>query len=88
MPGEIEVLGRVRERHPDVTDDDVRAAWRNASAVRCRGFGPPDNAAAAGADSCGRMLEMVGIARADGSVVVYHAMRLTAKMAAELGLGG
>lgn len=82
----VEVLPRVSLSHPDVTDDDVRMAWTNALSARTREFGPPDVIAAAGADTKGRMIEMLGIEMEDGSVVVYHAMRLTQKMAQELAL--
>lgn len=43
--------------------------------------------AAAGAGARGRMIEMVGAELEGGGVLIYHAMRLTAKMARELGLG-
>ena len=44
---------------------------------------PPDYYAAAGADSRGRMIEMVGVELEDNRLL-FHAMRLTAKMADEL----
>ena len=58
----------------------------NALSARTREFGPPDVIAAAGADTKGRMIEMLGIKMEDDSVVVYHAMKLTQKMAQELAL--
>lgn len=82
----IDVHPRVTERHPDVTEDDVATAWRNAVAMRRRNFDPPSHVAAAGVDTKGRLIEMVGIEEEDGGVYVYHAMRLTVKMARELGL--
>ena len=45
---------------------------------------PPDYYAAAGADSRGRMIEMVGVELEDNRLLIFHAMRLTAKMADEL----
>lgn len=78
---------RVSERHPDVTDEDVVTAWENAVAMRHRNFDPPAYVAAAGMDTKGRLIEMVGVELEDGGVLVYHAMRLTAKMARELELG-
>lgn len=86
MPERIEVQARVHERHPDVSEEDVRTAWRNAKAARTREFGPPDVIAAAGMDTKGRLIEMLGVELADGSVSIYHAMKLTSKMAHELGL--
>jgi hypothetical protein len=75
----IEVLARVSLNHPDVSDDDVRVAWLNALSVRTREFGPPDVIAATGADTKGRIIEMLGVEMEDDSVVVYHAMKLTQK---------
>lgn len=86
MSGRITVHPRVSKRHPGVSDDDVVSAWRNAVAIVNRTYAPPDIYAAAGTDTKGRMLEMLGIEMEDGSVLVYHAMKLTAKMARELGL--
>lgn len=86
MQVRVEVLPRVSLSHPDVTDDDVQTAWLNALSARTREFGPPDVIAAAGADTKGRMIEMLGIKMEDDSVVVYHAMKLTQKMAQELAL--
>ena len=42
---------------------------------------PPDYYAAAGADPRGRMIEMVGLELEDNRLLIFHAMRLTAKMA-------
>ena len=86
MQAWIEVLPRVSLSHPDVTEDDVRVAWQNALSARTREFGPPDIVAAAGADTKGRIIEMLGIIMEDESVVVYHAMKLTYKMRRELAL--
>lgn len=44
----------------------------------------PDYYAAAGADPRGRMIEMVGVELEDNRLLIFHAMRLTAKMADEL----
>lgn len=87
MLGRIVVHRRVSERHPDVTEEDVIAAWGGAVAMRHRNFDPPAHIAAAGADTKGRVIEMVGVELEDGGVLVYHAMKLTGKMAQELGLG-
>lgn len=87
MAGKIKIHPRVSARHPDVTDADVMVAWKNAAAMRRRNFDIPSHIAAAGSDTKGRMIEMVGVEMEDGTVLVYHAMRLTAKMAQELGLG-
>ena len=86
MTQRVEVHHRISDRHPDVLPEDVEAAWKNAVSARVREFGPPDVVTAAGPDTKGRMLELVGIEMDDGSVLIYHAMRLTRKMAAEPGL--
>ena len=47
----------------------------------------PDCYAAAGADPRGRMIEMVGVELEDSRLLIFHAMRLTTKMADELCIG-
>lgn len=85
--GGIVVHPRVPAKHPDVTEEDVVTAWKHAVAARRRNFDPPSHVAAAGVDTRGRLIEMVGVELEGGGVLVYHAMRLTEKMARELGLG-
>jgi hypothetical protein len=82
----IVVHPRVHEKHPEIESDDAIAAWNNAIAVRNRAYGPPDYYAAAGADKKGRMLEVVGVGLEDGSLLIFHAMKLTDKMRNELEL--
>ena len=77
---------RVAERHPDVAEEDAVQAWRNAIAIVNRTYCPPDIYAAAGSDGKGRMLELLGVELDDGSLMIYHAMKLTRKMSIELGL--
>ena len=84
MLDRITVHPRVTRRHPDIQVADVESAWRSAIAVRRRNYDPPEYYAAAGADSHGRLLEMVGVELDDGSLLIFHAMRLTYKMAQEL----
>lgn len=83
---ELEVHRRVSLRHPEVTTRDVETAWRNAVAMRLRTMEPPAHIIAAGADSKGRLIEMIGVELDNGHVLVYHAQKLTAKMQAESGL--
>ena len=82
----LEVHRRVTLRHPDVTEIDVEVAWRNAMAMRLRTMEPPAHIIAAGADSKGRLIEMIGVELDNGQVLVYHAQKLTAKMQADLRL--
>lgn len=86
MFDKIIVHDRVSQRHPDVSQEDAVQAWRNAIAIVNRTYNPPDAYAAAGSDGKGRMLELLGIELEDGTLMIYHAMRLTRKMCAELGL--
>lgn len=83
---ELEVHRWISLRHPEVTTRDVETAWRNAVAMRLRTMEPPAHIIAAGADSKGRLIEMIGVELDNGQVLVYHAQKLTAKMQAELGL--
>ena len=83
----IVVHPRVLSRHPEISEEDVVAALKNAVAIVNRTYDPPDIYAAAGADRKGRMLEVLGVEMDDGRFLVYHAMKLTAKMGRELGLG-
>lgn len=69
-----------------LTEGELRAAWRNPVAMRYRNFDVPAFIAAAGLDSHGQLIEMLGGEQEDGTVVIYHAMRMTRKMADELGL--
>lgn len=87
MAVDIVVHPRVHSRHPEISEEDVVAALKNAVAVVNRTYEPPDIYAAAGAEGKGRMLEVLGVELEDGSFLVYHAMKLTAKMRRELGLG-
>ena len=45
---------------------------------------PPNYYAAAGADPRGRMTEIVDVELEENRLLIFHAMRLTAKMADEL----
>jgi len=82
----ITVSQRIQEKRPEIEVDDVVAAWRNAIVIRNRTYSSPDYYAATGADGKGRMLEMVGVELEDGTLRVFHAMKLQEKMKEELGL--
>jgi hypothetical protein len=82
----IVVHPRVGQRHPEISDEDVICAWNAAIAIQNRMYEPPDYYAAAGADTKGRMLELVGVAIDIDTLMIYHAMKLTDKMRKELGL--
>ncbi len=82
----VAVHPRVAQRHPEISDKDAVSAWRNAIAIQNRTYTPPDIYAAAGSDDKGRMLELLAVELDDGTMLIYHAMKLTRKMQAELGL--
>lgn len=69
-----------------LSEDDILSAWRNATAVRMRNFDIPSIYAAAGPDTRGNLIELLLAEQEDGRFVAYHAMKLTMKMARELGL--
>jgi hypothetical protein len=82
----IVVHPRVHKKHPEIDDEDAISAWRDAISVVNRTYEPPDYYAAAGTDGKGRMLELVGVELEDGTLMIYHAIKLTEKMRSELGL--
>jgi predicted RecB family nuclease len=82
----VTVHPRVHRRHPEISDNDAIQAWKNAIAIVNRTYNPPDFYAAAGMDSKGRLLELVGVEMENGSLMIFHAMKLSAKMRKELGL--
>ena len=82
----LKVHQRITLRHPDIATHDVETAWHHAVAMRLRTMEPPAHIIAAGADSKGRLIEMIGVQLDNGQVLAYHAQKLTAKMQAELRL--
>lgn len=81
----IVVHHRICERHPDVTEDDVRTAWRNSVRIQKREGSFDDRYLALGTDRHGRLLELCAARIDDESVLVFHAMRATVKAITELG---
>ena len=84
MEGETIILPRALKH--GLSEDDIRCAWRNATAVRRRNFDIPCIYAAAGPDVSGNLVELLLAEQEDRAFIVYHAMRLTRKMARELEL--
>lgn len=64
---------RIHERHSEIEDGDVLAAWRSAllSAPRMDGTG---SWITVGVDGRGRLIEMVSVRNREGRWLVYHAM--------------
>lgn len=69
-----------------LSEKDILSAWKNPRAVRIRNFDIPSIYAAAGPDTRGNLIELLLAEQEDGSFIAYHAMKLTTKMARELGL--
>lgn len=77
---------RINLRHPEITEQDVKSAWKNCVALRHRNFDPPSYYVAAGIDRRGRLLEMVGVELEDNNLLIYHCQKMTLKVATELEL--
>ena len=74
MNQKIIVHERVMERHPEIGEDDVIAAWK--SRVKCQvRIGPwPPQYAAVGFDGNGRAIEMAAVYDlSEDTVLVFHA---------------
>ena len=65
---------RIEERHPELDESDVVCAWNNAFLSTTRTKKNPNQYLAIGADSKGRMLEMVAVLTENGDWLVFHAM--------------
>jgi hypothetical protein len=75
------------ERHPEISEVDVREAWSNFARRQRRGDGKEEYFIAVGFDRAGRPIEMVALQTVDGGWFVYHALTPPTKsIMAELGL--
>jgi hypothetical protein len=84
---DIQVHGRISQRHPEISERDVRTAWRNFVRRSKRVGASEEYFVAIGFDKSGRALEMVGLLKADGTWLVYHALTPPTKaVMAELGM--
>lgn len=84
MNGEVTIIPRALKH--GLSEEDILSAWRNSAAIRMRNFDIPSIYAVAGSDTRGNLIELPLAEQEDGSFVAYHAMKLTMKMAHELGL--
>lgn len=84
MFDDITVNARIKERHPELQEDDVKSAWNNAVkyAERTTGSIPGPLLVAIGTDSKGRLLEMVGVATSD-AIHIFRAMTPPSKKTIE-----
>ena len=64
---------RIEQRHPEIAEDDVVAAWNGAIRSTPRLPDKPDEYIALGFDGKGRLLEVVAVRMADAKWVAYHA---------------
>ena len=71
---DVRVLGRVMERHPELTMEDVLSAWANTVTVAFRADGDRERQIGVGSDPNGRLVEMVAVRTDDGGWLIYHAM--------------
>lgn len=71
--GELIIHPRVLERHPQLSEEDVRTAWQNAYYEALRPDSPNfPECLWIGTDGSGREIEMVGVPTERGWLV-YHA---------------
>ena len=69
----VRVHERVMKRHPELREEDVLHAWRNAFIAQERLDTAPGTVVALGVDSHGRCVEMIASTCSADSVLIYHA---------------
>ena len=78
---------RVRQRHPDIDEDDVMAAWESAIVSTPRVGTNSDEYIALGFDGKGRLIEVVAVRLESGDWLIFHATTPPSdKTFAELGI--
>ena len=83
----IKVHPRIKERHPDLSKNDIVVAWNNSLRFVGRKKNAFDEVVAIGFDPNGRLIEMVAVVEDDGSWLIFHAMTPPSKNTLnELGL--
>ena len=86
MKEAVHVHPRISEKHPELAEEDVIAAWDSRIVSMSRVSGDPREVVAVGIDGRGRLVELVA-KRKGGTVVIFHAFTPpTRKMLHELGL--
>ena len=83
----IWVHPRIMTKHPEITADDVAAAFADTLASRRRDTDPVQ-VVGVGIDGKGRLLQYITVEDAPGAWQVFHAMGVTKGVLRELGLGG
>ncbi len=69
----IYALGRIHDRHPDVTCEDAIHAWQYCLKSVPRIGKEPEEHVGIGYDATGRLLEVVAIRNAAGAWLIKHA---------------
>lgn len=82
----VRVHPRVTVKHPEVTVEDVEAAFVGALRSRARDTDPMQWVGV-GMDTKGRLLEFIAVEEQPHGWLVFHAMAATKKVLHELGLG-
>ncbi|XCB29263.1 hypothetical protein RQN30_08395 [Arcanobacterium hippocoleae] len=86
MTENIRIHKRIQTRHPELSEEEIISAWKHPLAMRYRNYDQPVFVAAAGSGNSGRLIEMLGVIEENDSILIFHAMELTKKMAKELNL--
>ena len=74
MAGKLIVHPRITARHPQLTSEDVAAAWNGALISAPRLPNRPDEYIALGFDAKGRLLEVVAVRLDSADWLAFHAM--------------
>ena len=64
---------RVSQRHPELSTEDVLAAWDNCLRSSNRNEGALEDYVAVGVDRKGRIIEMIAVLKPDDTWLIYHA---------------
>ena len=80
------VLKRVIKRHPDITQEEVVGAWWSRIKTQYRIDSEKEYMVAVGVSPNGRLLEMIASEDEKGTIVIFHAMKVTKKVLVEVGM--
>lgn len=81
----VQVHPRVSSRHPEVSVEDVEAAFESTLRSRPRDT-HPIQWVGVGTDGRGRLIEYVAVENEPDGWLVFHAMPATVKVLSEVGL--
>ena len=83
----VNVHSRISARHPELSEEDVLAAWENCLRSSRRSGGVLEDHVAVGVDKKGRIIELIATLRPDDTWLIYHAFTPpTGRVLRELGL--